>query len=424
MIQIKEIGPIDSLKLFRQVKRNNLSVLVDLGNKNTLTSLMLGGKKTLIPATTELLHQFFNRDQKTMVKTPRAQDYTAKAMGLGLVSTDQEAWVEKRKQVRGIFNPQQINSLMDVVQDSINHQLSQVSDSSHLSELFCSISINVIGHTFFGVFSNSDGEKIRELVNCLLESIFKRFVSPIPFFVDPFNRHTSKARRTMFEILDKNIEKARLCENDNLIKHYYPIGNCTEDISNLFAAGYETTSNTLTWLFYEIGRHTDVNERLSKELNNVSGFESYQDLLQQIPYTIACVREVLRLYPPGWIMSRTTIERFSIEDIEVPVNTDIILSPYLFHRLDKYWTAPNQFDPTRFLGTEIPLSEALFYFPFGIGPRSCIGDKLALMEIYLVLLAFFQNYNFTIDSKKVVPKAHFTLRPSEIILINLNKKIF
>jgi cytochrome P450 len=285
---------------------------------------------------------------------------------------------------------------------------------------FSRVSIEIMGRQFFGHLSAHDQKEIIDGIGDLLEPTLKKMASPLPFLVDPFNRICKSARERVFKVMEANIAKARLASTPNLTKKYFPHGNSVESVTNIFVAGYETTATTLTWLIFELGRNKELLERLITEFKMVM---DDADLISQIPFCKACLDETLRLYPAVWMMSRTPIENIHVDDFTFKPNTDILISPYLFHRLNKYWDSPNKFDPDRFLISENAKVDRPYFFPFGKGVRACIGENLAKAEIYSVLFYLLKNYSFEVETKEANPVPCFTLIPDRRIQLKIIKNI-
>lgn len=210
------------------------------------------------------------------------------------------------------------------------------------------------------------------------------------------------------------MEYARTEKEENLVQKYYPEGNESESIGNIFAAGYETVSNALTWMFYELGRNKPVVEKLKEEIKRVNIDVSYEEILLQIPYTQACFKEALRLYPPLWLNGRTAEKSISLQNLVISEKSDVLLSPYLFHRLSKYWENPQQYNPDRNLGANSDC-----YIPFGRGSRACVGERIALLEAYLIIISLYKKFDVEIIFREISPAFHFTLRPVGNINLNL-----
>ena len=164
-----------------------------------------------------------------------------------------------------------------------------------------------------------------------------------------------------------------------------------DEVVTLIVAGHETVAATLTWTWVLLAAHPDAECRLHAEVDalpepGADGWDA--SVLEWLPFTRAVVDECLRLYPPAWVITRRSLEPEVVGGFELPAGATVILSPYAMHRDRKWWTRPAEFEPERFLGARSQAetgSGPLTYFPFGAGPRLCIGRDLALMEAPMVV---------------------------------------
>ncbi len=414
------LNTLQSIRLVRAFKADALRTLVTVGNRYSVFSLRLGTKNILVPAEEEFLHALMLQDQKSLVKTPGAQHHAMKAIGSGLVTTDQDEWKKKRTQAKGLFSSSYLDSMMDGIARTIGRVVNENNDDD-LYALCSHIASHVIGSLFFGAMSEHDIRQITGTINQLIPLTYRKIVSPFPFVTDPFNATTNRSRKMLLTIFSTNISQARRSHDDNLIRSHFPQGDCAADIANIFCAGFETTAVTLTWLLYEIGRNERVRNVLKTELDQSAQFNSYSELVEQMPYAVACVKETLRLYPPIWIMSRTAINDFVASNTVVRKGTEVVVSPFLFQNIDAYWDTPAAFRPERHITASGKGDVSKAYFPFGIGVRSCIGEKLALMEIYLCMRYLLKDHTIAISGDKVKPQPHFTLRQSKKINYSLKQ---
>ncbi|MSP11844.1 MAG: cytochrome P450 [Chloroflexi bacterium] len=186
-----------------------------------------------------------------------------------------------------------------------------------------------------------------------------------------------------------------------------------DHIMTLLAAGHETTAVALSWTFYLLAEHPDVRQKLMDEIGQVVGNcpPTVADL-EHMPYLEMVVKESMRLYPPVWSVARQAINDFELEGYKLPGGTMVVLSQYITHRLPQYWTEPHRFWPERFSPEQKEPREDFAYFPFGAGPRMCIGMPFAMMEARLLLATILQHFTPTLVSgARIVPKPLVTLRP-------------
>jgi cytochrome P450 len=165
-----------------------------------------------------------------------------------------------------------------------------------------------------------------------------------------------------------------------------PDPQLVNEVMTLIVAGHETTASVLTWAWYLLAHHPAVEERLSREVaRGVSGI----DELAEFAYARQVLEEVLRLYPPGWLLTRKALGDDWLGDYFVPAGTEIYISPYLIQRNPDHWLAPDMFDPDRFAPARAESRHPMAMLPFSAGPRNCVGESLARleMEIHLATIA-------------------------------------
>jgi cytochrome P450 len=196
-----------------------------------------------------------------------------------------------------------------------------------------------------------------------------------------------------------------------------------DEMVTLIVAGHETVASALTWAWYLLAQHPDAERRLHDELAAVLGVRppAVQDL-PTLPYTRMVVEETLRLYPPAWLITRRALKTDEIGGYGIPAGALVVVSPYLTHRHPSFWENPERFEPERF-APERSERPRFAYFPFGGGPRLCIGNNFALMEAQLVLAAVAQRYRLELARNtpvEVVPGV--TLRPRGGLPVRLHKR--
>ncbi len=169
-----------------------------------------------------------------------------------------------------------------------------------------------------------------------------------------------------------------------------PDNQLAREIMTLIVAGHETTASTLNWTWHLLSRSAEVEQKLSTELNAVPGSDSPEigDLAKFV-YTRQVIEETLRLYPAGWLMTRVALKNDLLGDFLVPAGTEIYISPYLIQRNPGFWEAPDRFNPDRFGPDESRTRHPMTMIPFSAGPRKCIGESFARMEmqIHLMMIA-------------------------------------
>src|SRR5262245_42326167 len=197
-----------------------------------------------------------------------------------------------------------------------------------------------------------------------------------------------------------------------------------DEVVTLVVAGHETTASGLNWTWYLLSQHPDVDEKLHAELIAAPD-EPAASLAQMeaLAYTHQVIDEALRLYPPGWILSRRTIGPDTLAGYEVPAGTSVMLSPYVLHRHPQFWKDPEKFWPERFLPEHEGDRPRFAYMPFAAGPRHCIGETLALYEMLMHLYKVARRYRLTfVADRPIELEAQINLRTKNPLFMRLERR--
>jgi len=197
-----------------------------------------------------------------------------------------------------------------------------------------------------------------------------------------------------------------------------------DELMTLFGAGHETTALALTWTWYLLSRHPEVNAKLEEELDRaLTGRSPAAGDLPRLPYTAMVIREALRLYPPVPGVAREPIEDVTIAGYEIPKGSLITVSPYVLHHDARFFSDPERFDPERFAPGWEEHIPRYAYLPFGSGPRVCIGNGFAMMEARLILATVAQHYRLSINPNDTIrPIQLVTLRPSGPVKMKIERR--
>lgn len=256
-------------------------------------------------------------------------------------------------------------------------------------------------------------------------------------------KHTSNSN--ILSILINSTDSEAMVENEKILLDHGKKKEETSKMTNkqlrdevmtIFLAGHETTANALTWTFYLLARHPDVEFKILEEIaliidDKESDNNSHKEIisiedLPKLKYTEKVLMESMRLYPPSWAIGRQAIEDYALNDkYTIPSGAVIIMSQYLVHHDSRYFTDPEKFVPERWSSkfkTSIP---RFSYFPFGGGPRSCIGEPLAWSEGIIVLANIINRWKITLDEKNITDvelQPLVTLRPKNGIRMTISKR--
>jgi enediyne biosynthesis protein E7 len=197
-----------------------------------------------------------------------------------------------------------------------------------------------------------------------------------------------------------------------------------DEAMTLIVAGHETTASGLNWTWYLLSQNPEAEALLHAEIDAAAEkSEPSLSEMEQLSYTKNVVDEALRLYPPGWLLSRRTIAADTLAGFEVPPGTDVLLCPYLLHRHPRYWKEPDAFRPERFDAAHEAERPRFAYMPFAAGPRHCIGESLALYEMYMHLYKVARRYRLTyVPDRPLELEAQINLRTRYPLMMKLERR--
>jgi cytochrome P450 len=272
------------------------------------------------------------------------------------------------------------------------------------------VTVAIVAKTLFGTQIDASIASIGQSINLLNTYISNRINNPLmaPVWMPtPRNQQFRRDRKTLDDIIYKIIADRRLhpeADDDLLAMLMNARDEDTgegmtdlqlrDEILTLFLAGHETSATSLSWVLILLSQHPDAMARARTEVLELLGDRLPElDDLPQMPYLRRVIDEALRLYPPAWIVGRKALEEDTVLGMTVPKGHNIIVCTYLIHRHPDYWENPDAFDPDRFLPERVnPQQHKYAYFPFGGGPRMCIGNSFAYMEMAILLAMILQRF--------------------------------
>jgi cytochrome P450 len=197
-----------------------------------------------------------------------------------------------------------------------------------------------------------------------------------------------------------------------------------DEVLTFLLAGHETTALALTWTWHLLSQNPEAERKLHQELDRTLGGRTpnFSDL-QTLTYCEWMMKESMRLYPPAWSLARTVISDFEIGGYKIPAGANVVMSQWVMHRNPSYFAEPEKFDPGRWQSEHFQRLPRFAYFPFGGGPRQCIGATFAMMEATLLLATIAQRFQLrTMPGQALTPVPSFTLRPKYGLLMGLHAR--
>jgi cytochrome P450 len=305
------------------------------------------------------------------------------------------------------------------------------------------LTLDVVAKTLFGTLLTTEFEE----VSATLTTITQRFTGRggvlfhIPERIPtPSNLRFRQAIRQLEGLIYKIIEERRaeseageytgdllsmlLKVRDEETGESMSDKQLRDEVMTVFLAGHETTANALTWTWHLLARHPKVESRLFEELNEVlADRPPAVEHLPRLRYTDMVVKESMRLYPPAWAFGRETLADCEIGGYHVPAGTQLVFSQWVTHRDPRYYKAPGEFRPERWAEGSVEKLPKYAYFPFGGGPRLCIGQSFAKMEAILLLATIAQQFRLrSVPGERIAPQPSITLRPKNGMRMVLERR--
>jgi enediyne biosynthesis protein E7 len=196
-----------------------------------------------------------------------------------------------------------------------------------------------------------------------------------------------------------------------------------DEVLTLIVAGHETTAAALTWTWYLISRHPETAAQLAAEADRTAEGVLGLDAAESLSYAHQVVQEALRLYPPGWLFTRRTLENDELGGYPIGARTDVFISPYTLHRHPDFWSAPEEFQPQRFAGVDAKERHRFAYIPFSVGPRHCIGENMAMFEMLVHVNRMSRRFRLIrANDDPIELEAQINLRPRSNLMMTVEAR--
>ncbi|HJZ70452.1 MAG TPA: cytochrome P450 [Vicinamibacterales bacterium] len=353
--------------------------------------------------------------------------------GEGLLTSDGPAWKQQRKLIQPAFHHAHLAAYAAVMVAYARQWIDRLEDGLVLeiqSEM-AGLTLGIVVKTLFGADVTREAADVGKLMVAVLDAANQRLnsVFQVPSWVPSRrNLREKRALARLDAILRALIVERRSSagQRDDLLSVLLRATDAEssvrmsdrqlrDEMMTLFLAGHETTATALTWTWYLLSQHPDVDAKLTGELDRVLGQRTPTVAdLANLPYTDMIVREALRLYPPAPGVAREPIDAVTIAGYVVPRGSLISIDTYAIHRDARFFPDPERFDPERFAAGWEDRIPRYAYLPFGGGPRVCIGNGFALMEARLILATVAQRFRLTAEpNQDVRPIQLVTVRPRD-----------
>lgn len=366
-------------------------------------------------------------------------------VGNGLLTSEGEEWRERRRVMQPAFHRP---SIMSMTQDMTDAGCSMLEEwetkftDGEIVEVYTEmmhVTLDIIGRTLFSMDLSSKTDKTAHAFHVALDKLSHRGnnLVNLPMSIPtPGNLQFKKALKTLDDVTFQLI-KSRMEQDDppnDLLTMLLsakdengepiPMDDVRDEVITMFLAGHETTAIALTWTWYLLSKHPEVEAQLHQEWDEVlQGRVPTNDDLPNLPFTKMVFQESMRLYSPVWSGARDALETDIVRGYQINPGTTVLICPFLTHRHPDFWEDPDRFWPERFSPENSKGRHKYAYVPFSVGPRMCIGNHFSTFEAQLLLATIGQRYKFRLpDNYEPEFNYQVTLRPKNGVNFHVHKR--
>lgn len=365
----------------------------------------------------------------------RALKMARYVLGDGLLTSEDDLHKRQRRMLQPAFHSQRVNAYGQIMAEYAARHAARWDEQGlhgHPVDMWhemMRLTLAIVAKTLFDADVESEADEIGEALTTII-GLFERISNPAAMLLTllptPRNFRFMMARRRIEKTIYRMIDSRRAegTDHGDLLSMLLRAQDeddggvmtnkqVRDEVITLFLAGHETTANALTWTWYLLSQHPESEVRLHEELDTVLGgrLPTPADM-PQLEYTRRVLAEAMRLYPPAYLIGRTALNDFKLDQYTIPKGAVVLLSPYLSHRNPEYFPEPDRFDPDRWEPELQEERHKFAYYPFGGGPRTCIGEPFAWMEGILLIAVLAQRWQMRlVPGHPIDYDAQITLRP-------------
>ena len=378
----------------------------------------------------ELLKLALQKKQKNFKKSYIQTEELVKYVGEGLLTAEGEDWKAQRKLLQPTFYKKNIAKLTERMYESICELLDQINPNETIDSfpIFNDLAFKVVARSLFSdAINDKQIDRLQFITEDMQMMLVKELRQPYKkwwFTLSGELRQKMKLSDEAREIITSIIDERRQASDtpddllDMLMSLTYDDGSVMEqedlldEILILFIAGHETTSNALTFTAQLLAHHPEYQQKIKEEASSFSA-DTLADILQHTQQAEHAINESMRLYPPVYFIDRVAKSAFDHNGLHFPKDTTLLFSLYEMHRLEKNWQDAESFKPERF-ATDKNFSDQ--FFPFGAGPRKCIGNNFAMVEMKLVIYELMKRFDIEPVQKEIDILPLISLKPKNAFL--------
>ncbi|WP_290699509.1 cytochrome P450 [Lacinutrix sp.] len=433
--KIPEVSLLKFLKHSLEILKNPLPFhKKNFTEKGDIFKLNVGFNTKIFFCRDAALAQYvLQKNQKNYIKSSIQTVDLVKYVGEGLLTSEGEKWKKQRKMLQPAFHKRQLQNLLGNMQDTIASEFKKINpqQTTDVFPLLNDLAFQtVVKSLFTKAAREEDMERLQFITEANQQMLVRELRQPYLAWwfksskiLDKHLKLTEEAREILKQIVnDRKASKKRYDDLlDMLLETRYDDDTSMSDeqlideILIIFTAGHETTANALTFTFQLLAKHPEWQDKIQQEFTNLES--NAKDLMARVSSSKICqqvLEESMRLYPPAYFIDRLNVEADSFNGMAFEPGCNLLFSIYEIHRHPELWEEPEAFKPERFNDSARPFSAQ--YFPFGAGPRKCIGNNFAMFEMIIAVTELLKNYKIYPEFETIAINPLITLKPKNALL--------
>ncbi len=400
----------------------------------TYSAALPGNQHFILTQDPGLINYVLRENHTNYQKSALTSTRGGRLFGNGLLFSNGAYWLRQRRMIQPSFHQKKIQSLYEIVVKTTEEFLAEfpVGKQIDVYPLMHQLAFNIAVRSLFDIeLTSKQSGDLNRIFNELQDFFMNDINLPIRRLLYPITREDRVNLKKSVELRTIILEIIRQRKSDP--KEYHDLldlllnaryedtreamseDQIIDEVLILLFAGHETTANTLSWFLYHVAPHKKILEKISVAIQETNVFDSMKN-----DYLQAVINESMRLKPAAWITDRVALADDAFGEYSYPKGTIVIPFFYGLHRHAHYWKNPEIFHPERFIDESGKIKKHPAYFPFGAGPRMCIGNNFAMAEISIFVHCFFKQFNILPTAQVPEMKPLITLRPDKVVL-EINK---
>lgn len=378
-----------------------------------------------------IIAHVLQKNHKNYQKSPLQTKDLARYIGQGILTATGDHWRVHRRMIQPAFHRKKLAGLFEIMKTTITRELVKIrpGELQDVFPLMGDLAFQVVAKSLFsGSDITTQMKRLQEITETnqrmLIQEMRQPYLKWWFHLSGKIRRHlkmAEEARALLNELIEQRINSKESQDDllDMLLNSRYEDGTAMprrqliDEVLILFTAGHETTANALSFALHLLTSHPDIQEKIYREVEGIAWEEDLIAELPKLQYTKQCIEEALRLFPPVYVIDRLTAQEDKAGKLTFPRDTLVLLSIFELHRSSEHWEDPEAYRPERF-SPDRKKDFSKVYYPFGAGPRMCVGNNFAMYEMMMALGLIVKNYRVESPASQLELDPLISLKPRAV----------